>query len=167
MQQNQTAVQGSGELPAVRGVSVRADAQNLRDVEKAIIGKYLGIPYRHRGRTMDGLDCWGFLKLVYADLGYRLFDIEDLEYSKVWGLSGKDYFREHYGHDWDRVEAPQVLDGILFVNSKGVANHAGIVLSKRRFIHCCRQGVVVSRLDDVSWKTKTEGFYRLKNDIRS
>jgi len=162
MQQNQTAVQGAGELSPVRGVSVRADAPDLRGVEKAVIGKYLGIPYRHRGRTMEGLDCWGLLKFVYADLGYRLFDIEDLEYSRVWGLSGKDYFKEYCGHDWERVEAPRPLDAVLFINSKGVADHAGIVLGNRRFIHCCRQGVVMSRLADVSWKTKTEGFYRLK-----
>jgi cell wall-associated NlpC family hydrolase len=111
---------------------------------------------------MDGLDCWGLLKLAYADIGVRLFDIEELEYSKVWGLKGKDYFKDNYDHDWVMVAAPQTMDGILFVNSRGVANHAGIVLGNRRFIHCCRQGVVVSRLDDVSWIKKVEGFYRLR-----
>ncbi|MBI4970749.1 MAG: C40 family peptidase [Candidatus Omnitrophica bacterium] len=156
MQQNETAVQTIGELPAVR---VKA---NLRDVEKLMVEKYLGIPYRHRGRAMDGFDCWGFLKLAYADLGVRLFDIEDLEYSKIWGLKGKDYFKDNYSHDWEKVNEPQVLDGILFVNSRGVANHAGIVLGNRRFIHCCRQGVMVSRLDDGSWIKKVEGFYRLR-----
>ena len=162
MQQNQTAVQTVGELSALRGVSVSAIKADLRDVEKRMIGKYLGIPYRHRGRAIDGLDCWGFLKLAYADLGIRLFDIEDLEYGKVWGSQGKDYFKDNYAHDWVKVNAPQTLDAILFVNSKSVANHAGIVLSNRRFIHCCRQGVIVSRLDDVSWDKKIEGFYRLR-----
>lgn len=127
-----------------------------------MIEKYLGVPYKHHGRTMEGLDCWGFLKLVYADLGFRLFDIEDLQYEKVWGLKGKDYFKDNYFHDWDRAQVPEVLDGVLFLNSRGVANHAGVALAGRRFIHCCRAGVVVSRLDDPSWKTKIEGFYRLK-----
>lgn len=127
-----------------------------------MIEKYLGVPYVHLGRTMEGLDCWGFLKKVYADLGFRLFDIEDLQYEKVWGLKGKDYFKENYFHDWDREPTPNVLDGVLFLNSRGVANHAGVVFSGRRFIHCCRAGVVVSRLDDPSWKTRIEGFYRLK-----
>ena len=116
---------------------------------------------------MDGLDCWGLLKFVYADLGYLLFDVEDLEYSRVWGLNGKDYFKEHCGHDWEKVAVPRPLDAVLFVNSKGTADHAGIVLGNRRFIHCCRQGVVVSRRDDVWGRRKTEGVYRLKNDIRS
>ena len=111
---------------------------------------------------MDGLDCWGFLKLAYADLGYRLFDVEDLEYGKAWGIKGKDYFKDNYFHDWQRVVDPRVMDAVLFANSRHVADHAGIVLSGKRFIHCCRQGVIVSRVDEVSWRGKIEGFYRLK-----
>jgi cell wall-associated NlpC family hydrolase len=109
------------------------------------------------------LDCWGFLKLVYSDLGFRLFDIEDLEYERVWGLRGRDYFKENYINDWKRVEDSQVLDGVLFLNSRGVANHAGIVFKDRRFIHCPRQGVIISRLDENTWRERIEGFYRLRN----
>jgi len=109
---------------------------------------------------MSGLDCWRFLKLVYADLGVHLFDVEDLEYGKV--NPGGDYFRENYANDWEKVADPQPLDGVLFLNSRRIANHAGIVLSNRRFIHCCRAGVVASRLDEPSWQLKIEGFYRLK-----
>jgi len=134
----------------------------LAGTERLIIDKYLGIPYRHRGRTMEGLDCWGFLKLFYADLGIRLFDIEDLEYSRVWGLEGKDYFKEHHFHDWVQVKSPEILDAVLFVNSRKIANHAGIVLNNGRFIHSCRQGVIISRLNDPRWLTRIEGFYRLK-----
>jgi cell wall-associated NlpC family hydrolase len=151
------------QLSEVRGFPFSADQAHLRDVERCIIEKYLGIPYQHRGRTLTGLDCWGFLKLVYADLGVRLFDIEDLEYSKVWGLEGRDYFKAHYFHDWAEVKEPEILDGVLFVNSRRIANHAGIVLSNKRFIHCCRQGVIISRLEDPAWIKRIEGFYRLKD----
>lgn len=77
-------------------------------------------------------------------------------------MKGKDYFKEHYARDWERVDEPRPLDGILFLNSRGIANHAGVVLSNRRFIHCPRVGVIVSRLDDQAWKQRIEGFYRLK-----
>jgi cell wall-associated NlpC family hydrolase len=156
-------MQTAEQLSEVWSFPLGADQAHLRDVERRIIEKYLGIPYRHRGRSLVGLDCWGFLKLVYADLGVRLFDIEDLEYSKVWGLEGKDYFKAHYFHDWFEVKEPKVLDGVLFVNSRRIANHAGIVLSNRRFIHCCRQGVIISRLEDPVWTARIEGFYRLKD----
>lgn len=162
MQQNKATVQTTRELQEVRRFPISADTTHIFDVEKKLVKKYLGIPYQHRGRTEEGLDCWGLLKCVYSDMGVKLFDVEDLKYSKVWGLSGNDYFKEHYTHDWEKVKRCQIFDAVLFVNSRGVANHAGIVLSNRRFIHCCRQGVVISRLSDASWKGNIEGFYRLK-----
>ena len=162
MQQDTAKMQTTEQLPEVRSFSFGADETNIHHVEKLIIDQYLGIPYSHRGRTLEGLDCWGFLKLVYADLGFKLFDIEDLEYEKVWGLRGKDYFRENYENDWEKVEDPQTLDAVLFLNSRGIANHAGVVFKNRKFIHCPRQGVVVSRLDDEAWSKRIEGFYRLR-----
>jgi cell wall-associated NlpC family hydrolase len=163
MQQDKAKMQAAEQLSEIRGFSFGADKAHLCDVERFIIEKYLGLSYRHRGRSLEGLDCWGLLKFVYADLGVRLFDVEDLEYSKVWGLEGKNYFKEHYFHDWVSVKAPESVDAVLFVNSKRIANHAGIVLSNKRFIHSCRQGVIISRLEDPLWVPRIEGFYRLKD----
>ena len=86
MQQDTAKMQGDRKLRQVRSFPFGAHRTDIHHVEKLIIDKYLGIPYKHRGREMTGLDCWGFLKCVYADLGFRLFDIEDLEYGQAWGL---------------------------------------------------------------------------------
>lgn len=162
MQQDTAKMQTDRQLPQVRSFPFGANRTDIHHVEGLIIDKYLGIPYKHRGRSLEGLDCWGFLKFVYADLGIRLFDIEDLEYSRVWGVEGKNYFKEHYFHDWFEVKEPEVLDGVLFANSRRIANHTGIVLSSGRFIHCARQGVIISRINDPRWLERIEGFYRLK-----
>lgn len=37
---------------------------------------YLGVPFRHRGRTGRGLDCAGLVWRAYADLGCVLPDVE-------------------------------------------------------------------------------------------
>lgn len=162
MRQNEAAMQSVGQLLEVRGIPFGARKADLHNVERFIIAKYLGAPYRHRGRRLEGLDCWGFIKLVYADLDVRLFDIEDLEYGKAWFLGRRDYLKDNLDLDWEKVENPMILDGVLFVNRKGIANHAGIVLSEGRFIHASRQGVIVSSLDDRAWQARIEGFYRLK-----
>lgn len=36
---------------------------------------YLGVPFRHRGRTQAGLDCAGLVWRAYADLGLVLPDV--------------------------------------------------------------------------------------------
>jgi len=99
---------------------------------------------------------------LYADFGFRLFDVEDLEYGKSWALKNKDFLKAHHRVDWDRVPAPRVLDGVLFLNRRGIANHAGVILSGWRFIHASRAGVIVSRLTEDVWHKRIEGFYRLK-----
>ena len=127
--------------------------------ETEVIQKYLGVPYLLHGRTMQGLDCWGLIKLVYADMGHELIDIDD-NYDEKWALNGKNYFAENYCTQWERVEQPQLFDVLLFSNSLCVLNHAGICLSDNRFIHTCKAGTIISDL--WTWRRKFDSAYRLK-----
>ncbi len=34
--------------------------------------RYIGIPYEDRGRTTEGCDCYGFVRLVLLDMGIEL-----------------------------------------------------------------------------------------------
>jgi cell wall-associated NlpC family hydrolase len=128
--------------------------------EKIIIEKYLGVPYQHKGRTLAGLDCWGLVKMIYADLGFNLLDIEN--YDENWIFGNKNYFIENYHKEWRKVEKPELFDGILFINIKGDIIHAGIYLSAGRFIHTNhKQGTVISQFSN--YKTNiVEGFYHLR-----
>ncbi|MFA6635682.1 MAG: NlpC/P60 family protein [Candidatus Omnitrophota bacterium] len=130
--------------------------------EKMIIEKYIGVPYRHGGRGMSGLDCWGLVKNVYKDLGYQLFDIAEDRYPSDWPRGGNNYFIENYHKEWEEVTSPEKFDGVLFKNKQGICDHAGVILSGNKFIHTCRAGTVVSGLNDKTWKQKIHGFYRLK-----
>jgi cell wall-associated NlpC family hydrolase len=136
----------------------------MRDQEKTIINKYLGIPFKHRGRSMDALDCYGLVKNVYQDLGYELFDIED--YEEKWFENGKNHFIENHYRQWKKVSHHKPFDVVLF-KRKGVVSHCGVVLSDWKFLHCSHKtkGVVVSRLRDKCWDYCIEGFYRLKERI--
>ena len=127
---------------------------------KDITTKYLGVPYKHMGRTMAGLDCWGLIKLVYADIGVDVADLDN--YELAWARKGHGHFESQKYPEWKRVENPQFLDVVLFKATETIVNHAGLVLDERRFIHCCRAGVVVARLGDLQWFKRTVGFYRLK-----
>ena len=130
--------------------------------EHNLISKYLGIPFKHRGRTLGGLDCYGLIILVHRELGIELFDMEG--YEQNWSRTGADHFIENYHLQWEPVDKPRLFDVVLLKDCKGVINHAGIVLSKGRFMHSLTNvGVVINRLNDRQWIKRIHRFYRYKH----
>jgi cell wall-associated NlpC family hydrolase len=132
--------------------------------EKEIIKKYLGVPYKHQGRDLTGLDCYGLVIRIFDDLGIKLFDIEE-DYTADWSWKGKNYFLENAHKDWQEVVKAKMLDVVGFKNSKGTLNHAGVMLDGDRFINSCRAGTVICRISDPRWKKRFTGFYRFKSLI--
>ena len=131
--------------------------------DKDIVKKYLGVPFKHQGRSIEeGLDCWGLIRAIYADHGITLFDLESYEVD--WAKVGKNYFLEHYADQWERVDQSNFMDVALFQTSPSVVNHAGLVLNNSKFIHASKAGIVVSRLGELQIFKRLAGFYRLKND---
>ncbi len=128
--------------------------------ETKVIEKYLGVPYLHKGRDLTGLDCWGLIILIYKDLGIDIFDLDN--YEKNWHLKGDNHFIENYYDAWIKHLAPIFKDILLFNSSKNITNHAGLYLSNGKFLHGCKAGVVVGRLNG-KWEERLQGIYRYKN----
>ena len=133
--------------------------------EQDIIKRYLGVPYQHQGRSMQGLDCYGLIIAIYADLGIKLFDIEE-EYTPEWSWQNKNYFLENAYKDWEEVSKARLFDVVTFKNGKGVMNHAVVMLDGNRFINSCKAGTVVCRLSDQIWQKRFYGFYRQKGVVQ-
>lgn len=130
--------------------------------EHELIDKYVGCFYKHGGRDLSGLDCYGLIIRWFEDLGYRIWDINE-EYTEDWSFAGKDYFIENYHKEWRISDDPKLHDVALFrIRSNRNINHAGIVLSYGKFIHACRLGVIVSKLNHPQWQKRLAGVYRLK-----
>ena len=127
----------------------------------SLLDKYIGIPYEHRGRTIEGLDCWGLVVMVYRDLGFELDDLNDYEVPSH--LTGNDYFRNRDDDSWRRVAIPSSYDVVLIVNQKGIAYHAGMITPDHKYIHCAKNtGVAIVSMENVRKVLIVEGFYRLK-----
>lgn len=124
-----------------------------------IAKKYVGIPFKNMGRGLDGLDCYGLVKSVYADIGVELFDIDE-DYNAKWTLRKKNYFLENYAREWEEVEKPMFLDLVAMKNFEGAMVHLGVCLGSGKFIHACKAGVVVCNLS--VWRDRVRGFYRHK-----
>jgi len=132
--------------------------------EQFVIHKYLGIPYKHQGRDMSGLDCYGLLIAIYGDLGIKLFDIEE-DYATDWSWKNKNYFLENAHRDWQEVKEARLFDVVGFKNSKGVLNHAGVMLDNNRFINTGKAGTIICRVSDPICQKRFYGFYRHKGLI--
>jgi len=135
--------------------------------ESIMMHIYGNVPYKHCGRDLKGLDCYGLIMQIYDNfLNIRLWDIDE-EYDENWGFKNGNHFLENYYRQWEKVNIPKFYDVVLFKNKKCVTDHGGIIITGQKFIHACKAGIVVTRLNDNKWINRVEGYYRfkgLKND---
>ena len=125
-----------------------------------IRNKYLGIQFKHGGRDVSGLDCWGLVISVFAELNINIYD---MTYTPNWSYQNNNYFIEKYYSDWTKLKDNKnlkFLDVLLINNNRGIPFHAGVYLEKNRFIHAGKAGVVISKIQDKIWLDRLAGVYR-------
>jgi cell wall-associated NlpC family hydrolase len=153
-------------VSALTGVGVaRAVEQQARPVaEPSLFERYtssaqdlvlkglelVGINYRHGGTDPDsGLDCSGFVQLVFKDAVGMLLPRTAKEQSQV-------------GNVIDRHEL-KAGDLVFFNTMRRTFSHVGIYLGDNRFMHSPRTGAEV-RVDDMSqsyWVKHYNGARRI------
>lgn len=83
---------------------------------------FLNCPYLWGGRTSGGMDCSGLTQLVYKLHGYSL---------------PRDSFRQaETGTAVSFLEEARSGDLLFFDNEQGIITHVGMLLDKKRIIHC-------------------------------
>lgn len=126
--------------------------------------RFVGIPYRDRGRGFDGCDCYGLLRLVLGELaGITLASFSDLYVSAA----------DHHAiaclveglEQWDRVPEGRErrFDGVLMRTGREI-RHVGVVVDPGLVLHVDRG--LTSRIERYSappLKHRLAGFYRYRN----
>lgn len=68
---------------------------------------FIGLPYADKGRDRDGVDCWGLVKLVYAEVaGIVLPDYSDAYTRPGDHASVAAAVESGLKDGWQRVERP-------------------------------------------------------------
>jgi len=107
---------------------------------------YIGLPFLPDGRTRDGLDCWGIVRLAYQEQR----GIELPSYSGIYTMDTAEKLREvaemmeRESIKWTQVDTPQDFDVVRLRIVGKLAFHVGLVVG----------------LNSPVWAQKITGYYR-------
>ena len=123
-------------------------------------GRYIDLPYADKGRTVDGLDCWGLARLIYRDqLGIELPSYLE-GYTSAEEAAEVAALIEENKPLWHEVARPQPFD-LVALRLKGHPMHCGVCVGQGRFIHVMLgTNVTVERLDSPLWAKRITGYFR-------
>ncbi|AEE96205.1 C40 family peptidase [Mahella australiensis] len=129
-----------------------------------VIEKYKRVPFVHNGRSMDGLDCLGFVVLFYKEFGIYIPDGDGTPIGEQWFRDDPErYIRGIKALDGEDLgmEQLQPLDLVYFTLRRHIINHTGIMISKSEFVHMFpKKGLMISQFD-LFWKMRFRGGKRL------
>ena len=126
------------------------------------IGDYVGLPFAPRGRTREGVDCWGLVVLVYRQILWLDLPSYDDRYTTLDSAERVDRAAIIAGERgaWYEVEAPQAFDVVLFTLGE-LAAHVGLVVDDGRMLHIQRGACsVIERYDTPKWQPRLAGCFR-------
>jgi len=116
--------------------------------------KYVGIPFRHKGRNPNtGLDCLGLVKSIAEDNGINTSGYEG-DYVQTWyTLNDRQKHITELTDGFGKATVPSNPDNleygdlILFKTCKNEPVHIGVYIGNNQFLHCMKKcGVSMSRL---------------------
>lgn len=125
------------------------------------VRKYVGIPYKHNGRDLKGLDCLGLIWRFYADMGIDVPDSDGRPISEDWYREDPDRYIRGLLKVGAAVTGPLKPLDLVYFQLRGVVRHAGIMVSPNVFIHVREnRPVMLSRLSG-PWLRAYAGARRL------
>jgi murein DD-endopeptidase / murein LD-carboxypeptidase len=125
------------------------------------VSDYLGIPFVPMGRTREGCDCYGLLRLIQIEHFGRMLPL----------YADSEYFgdKEEESRLIDealpilgaiKVDEPGLGD-IVLLHYEGINKHIGTFINWFILHTSPRKGVTFERLTSVHLRSRIEGYYRL------
>lgn len=120
----------------------------------------VGTPFVSRGRTREGLDCWGLHRLAYhIETGLWLPSYVD-EYADSAEAEVNARLIDDHLIEWQKVSSERRLDVVLMRVGR-VPSHIGTVIRPGRMLHTYSGGAVrVEHYRSGLFKERIVGFYR-------
>ena len=127
------------------------------------VGKYIGIPFVSNGRTLEGCDCYGLIRLVLKnEYEIELPELSD-DYSDALNLKETArLFAEHRPIlAAERLSGPEEK-AVVVIIEHGAPAHIGIVAGCGYILHTgIKTGSVCQRSSHPGLRSRIEGYYRV------
>lgn len=127
---------------------------------------YLQMPYLHRGRTWQGSDCFGLLRLYFEkELGILLDDYTK-DYAEDWWKDKNLFLQLYKTYGFVPVDCVKPHSVLMFYNSSKVPGHVGIAFDDAHFVHMTDHGGGVGNYLYGSWARRLHSVYCYKDLIQ-
>lgn len=104
----------------------------MRDLVIPTAESYLGIPYKHQGRSEYGVDCVGLLYVVFRDLGV------DFAYPRNYQRTPKQNEIFHFVSNFSEETDCPIKGDVVLLGNERLLTHAAIFIDKYTYIHACQ-----------------------------
>jgi cell wall-associated NlpC family hydrolase len=135
-------------------------------VAEAWAAPYIGLPYADKGRGPAAWDCWGGVRMVFAEVfGLHLPDYLDAYTRADDHTSVAAAITAGLADGWHRVARP-VAGDLLILKIAQRPWHSGVLVSESQFLHWPPPGhdgrqtfSCLERLDSPHYARRIEGMY--------
>lgn len=135
---------------------------NRRSYRPPWVIEYLDIPYLNLGRTREGLDCCGIVRLVAMEkFGVPQLPMYNDKYDKATDSETVEkVIQGEMLTNWPRFHGPVRGGLVVVLRAKAWHAHIGIMVSPYEFLHI-REGAEVTcdDLEDRRWKHRVISFH--------
>lgn len=133
------------------------------------VKKYVGIPFKSGGRTPEGCDCYGLVRMILENEYSMKLPNLDGEYENA---LDKDFTKNLFHHYvpllcGEKIEAPEEK-AVAIIRTQGLATHVAIYAGDGNIIHTMlNTGTVCERLSSPTLTGRIEGWYRVSESYCS
>ena len=123
----------------------------------AWIGDYLQIPFLEKGRTREGLDCYGLVRQIFHD--QRSIDMPSYTEGYLTTADADEIaalYRGGIGTHWTEIPVDQAqLFDVVILRIRRAPMHFGLVVDPPYFLHI-QAGIwsCLERWDSLIWKRR-------------
>lgn len=127
--------------------------------------RYLEIPFLDGGRSFNGADCYGLVRLIHMSENIG-------QLPEFCGIGAKETLKIRSAvsdnqcncSEWKKVENDVKFGDVVLLKINGAPVHVGMMLDAKKFIHISDKiDCSIDSLSTSRWRTRIEGIYRHQN----